>query len=92
VALILRRRDGSELRQATLFTGDPPPHREVTSPTPNQPQQVPANAQDTERVKAELARQIDRNKQLEKAVEDLRKLIQREQQRRLGAQIPDTSK
>jgi proteasome lid subunit RPN8/RPN11 len=99
VTLVLAEEGGKEARVATLFSGDPPAVTKHSAEAPAPPAAV-STAEDPklrgERdsllqqnagLKVELARQVDRNKLLEKALEELRKVIDRDQQRkRLEAQ------
>jgi hypothetical protein len=74
VQLVLTLSSGKELRQATLFTGNP------VAPPP--PAADPTLAAENAALKAELAAQAERGKRLEKSVADLRKLVQRDEQRK----------
>jgi len=99
VTLVLAQGAGKESRVATLFSGDPPaPKQSVEASAPSPAAATAAEdpklreERDTLRqqnagLKVELARQIERNKLLEKGLEELRKVIDRDQQRkRLEAQ------
>jgi proteasome lid subunit RPN8/RPN11 len=98
VTLALAQPGGKEMRVATLFTGAPPPKAAISAPAPAPETASPPAVSTAERdalrkenagLKIELARQIDRNKLLEKGLEELRKAVQHEQQRkRLEAQDP----
>lgn len=103
VTLILPQTGGKEVREAALFAGDAP--RAAATPAPPPPSQPsPSQTADTtaamQELRAENARlrqdnavQVERNKRLEKGMEELRKIIQRDEQRkRLDVQNPDTAK
>jgi len=94
VTLALTEAGGKEVRVATLFSGDPPPAAEKQAAETPAPADDPklreerdALQQQNAALKVDLARQIERNKLLEKGLEELRKVLDREQQRkRLEAQ------
>jgi proteasome lid subunit RPN8/RPN11 len=101
VTLALAQPGGKEVRVATLFTGDPPsPAAAQAAPPPAAVEPSPADSAMREELKAanaanaslkaELAKQVERNRLLEKGMEELRKALQRDQQRtRLEAQSPE---
>jgi proteasome lid subunit RPN8/RPN11 len=95
VTLALTQPNGKEVRTATLFSGDPPPHTRAAAAQPVIDDPGAREERDTLRkanaqLKLDIARQVERNKLLEKALEEARKVIQRDQQRkRLEAQAPD---
>jgi len=103
VTLALTQPGGKEVRLGTLYTGAPPVSHADAPPPPN-PAPVSADGpavrqerdslrKENAGLKLELARQIERNKLLDKGLEELRKAVQREQQRkRLEVQSPDTAK
>ncbi len=101
VTLALPQPGGGEVREATLFSGDPPHAQKpaaVTVPTgpapePQDAAQLKTLQAENARLRQENAAAIERGKRLEKAMEELRKVIQRdEQRRRLELQSPDTAK
>lgn len=96
VTLTVSQPDGKETRVATLFSGSAP-NLPAAAPAPAEGsvgrQELDAAREQNASLKADLARQVERNKTLEKALEELRKVIQREQQRkRLEVQSPDAAK
>jgi proteasome lid subunit RPN8/RPN11 len=99
VTLVLPQSGGKEIREATIFAGDPPGHQKA-APAPPEPAPAPAKSSAVAELTAENARlrqenavQVERNKRLEKAMEELRKVIQREEQRkRLELQSRDAAK
>jgi proteasome lid subunit RPN8/RPN11 len=97
VTLVLTGAGGKEVRVATLYSGDAPPPRTSAAAEPagdpKTSEEVDGLQKQNAGLKLELARQIDRNKLLEKGLEELRKVLEREQQRkRLEAQNPDVGK
>jgi hypothetical protein len=106
ITLILPQPGGKEVREATLFAGEAPgdprtaPPPAVAAPTPTPVSAAPPPSADLAALKTENfrlrednARHLERIRLLEKAMEELRKVIQREEQRkRLEVQSPDTAK
>lgn len=103
VTLILPQTGGKEVREATLFAGDAPRATSAPAPEPATVSAPPASGEpsaELQTLRAENARlrldnavQVERNKRLEKGMEELRKIIQRDEQRkRLDVQNPDTAK
>ena len=102
ITLALAQPGGTEVREATFFSGEAPAAR--PAPAAQQPppeREAPARggpdaaalAAENARLRQENAAQLERNRRLEKAMEELRKVIQRDQQRkRLELQSPDTAK
>jgi len=99
VTLALAEAGGKEVRVATLFSGESPLPPKEAAPEAIIPAAGGDDAKGREErdalraqnggLKLELARQIERNKLLEKGLEELRKVIDRDQQRkRLEAQDP----
>jgi proteasome lid subunit RPN8/RPN11 len=96
VTLVLEQGAGKEVRVATLFSGDAPAAKQsaaapaATAPAGEDPkvrEERDKLRQQNAGLTAELARQMERNKLLEKSMEELRKVIDRDQQRkRLEAQ------
>ena len=91
MTLVLPQPGGKEIREATIFAGDPPGQRNrPRRPRPAGPDAA-ALAAENAQLRADNAVQVERNKRLEKAMDELRKVIQREEQRkRLELQSPDT--
>jgi proteasome lid subunit RPN8/RPN11 len=95
VTLILPQPGGREVREATLFASAAPAAPAAVAPPAAEP-----SGESTQALKAEIARlkqenaaQVERNKRIEKAMDELRKAIQRDEQRkRLELQSPDTAK
>lgn len=99
VTLILPQRAGKEVREAALFSGAEPPSKAAEAAPDAKPaseellRSRDALAAENARLKEEVARQTERSKRLEKTLEDTRKAMQREQQRRrLELQSPDAAK
>jgi hypothetical protein len=93
VTLVLAQLGGREVRLATLFTGAPPAGSATQTSDPAVDQERGALAAENARLKSELARQVERERELEQALGELRKVVQRDQQRkRLANQSPDTVK
>ncbi len=103
VTLVLPQPGGKEIREATIFAGDPPGHHVPAAAPPTAPPvTVPAQssksavaelAAENARLRQDNAVQVERNKRLEKAMEELRKVIQRDERRkRLELQSPDPAK
>jgi proteasome lid subunit RPN8/RPN11 len=96
ITLVLPQPGGKEVREATLYAGALPTH-----PAPAAPAVESAAAEPGESVaelKAEIVRltkdnavQVERNKRLEKAMEELRKAVQRDEQRK-RLEVQDTAK
>jgi hypothetical protein len=99
VTLVLPQSGGKEIREATIFAGDTPGHQKAAAappdaePAPAQSSAVAELTAENARLRQENAVQVERNKRLEKAMEELRKVIQREEQRkRLELQSRDAAK
>jgi hypothetical protein len=96
VTLILSQPGGKEVREATLFAGEPPSGAKPSEPAPEAAAPAPALQSleaENARLKAEAARQAERAKRFEFAYEELRKVIQRDEQRkRLELQNRDAAK
>lgn len=93
VTLALPQGGGKELRVATLFTGGPPPAQMRPSEDTTLRQERDSLRDENATLKTDLGRQVERNRVLEKALEEMRKAVQREHQRkRLEAQSPDAAK
>lgn len=108
VAMTLRLPDGQSLRQATTFLGAPPapaPAPAPAAPPATPPATPPAAADDpvvrsqrdtlvqqNAKLKTDLNWQTIQVKRLQRSVDDLRKQLQQERQRRLGNQNPDPGK
>jgi proteasome lid subunit RPN8/RPN11 len=99
VTLILPQPGGKEVREATLFAGEPPPAAKPAQPAPEAAAPaapapaVQALEAENARLRGEAARQAERAKRFELAYEELRKVIQRdEQRRRLDLQNRDAAK
>jgi proteasome lid subunit RPN8/RPN11 len=89
LVLTVNQPDGSKLVQAATYLGKAPP-QQVAAPAADAQNELAA---ENERLKAEVARQVERVRRLEKALEDLRIARQRELQRkRLENQAPDIGK
>src|SRR5262249_34398339 len=87
VTLVLSQ-GGKEVREATLFAGPEPP-----APVPPVAPANEALAAENQRLREDFARQVERNKTLEKALGEMRKMIQRDEQRkRLEHQSRDAVK
>ena len=79
--------------EATTFVGSSPQHRSTTGADASSRVERDNLAAENEQLKANYAKLAERNKVLVKAVEELRKGLDRELQRkRLGLQSPDTAK
>jgi proteasome lid subunit RPN8/RPN11 len=79
--------------EATTFVGSSPQHRSTTGGDASSRVERDNLAAENEQLKANYAKLAERNKVLVKAVEELRKGLDRELQRkRLGLQSPDTAK
>jgi proteasome lid subunit RPN8/RPN11 len=96
VTLTVSLGGGRDVREATAFAGSAPSHSSASSGT-GADVAIRAErdrlAAENERLKADYGRQVLRTKQLETGLEDLRKVVQRDQQRkRLEAQVPDSAK
>jgi hypothetical protein len=98
VTLILPQPGGKEVREATLFAGEPPPAAKPPEPAPDAaapavPAAVQALEAENARLRGEAARHAERAKRFEIAYEELRKVVQRdEQRRRLDLQNRDSAK
>jgi proteasome lid subunit RPN8/RPN11 len=96
VTLVLSQTDGTEVREATLFAGQPPAAAKLLPPAAPEPAAPPAlRALEAEnaRLKEEVVRQTERAKRYEKAYEEQKIVMQRERQRRrLELQNPDSAK
>jgi hypothetical protein len=95
VTLILPQHGGKEAREATIFAGAEPPApiRPVAAPAPPDTAALDALSAENQRLRQDLARQVERNKTLDKALGEMRKVIQRDEQRkRLEHQSPDAVK
>jgi proteasome lid subunit RPN8/RPN11 len=99
VTLILSQPGGKEVREATLFAGEPPPAPKSPEPAPEAAAPaapdpaVPALQAENTRLKSEAARHAERAKRFEKAYEELRKVVQTDAQRkRLDLQNRDSAK
>jgi hypothetical protein len=93
ISLILREPNGGVVREATAFAGSPAPSSPEPKADADTGKQRDGLARENARLKADLATQVERNKLLEKALEELRKVVTREEQRkRLEHQAPDVAK
>jgi proteasome lid subunit RPN8/RPN11 len=93
VTLTVSLGSGRDVREATAFAGSAPTHSSATGTDPAVRAERDKLAAENQRLKADYGRQVLRTKELETGLEDLRKVIRRDQQRkRLEAQIPDTVK
>ncbi len=92
VSLAVPRPAGQELREATTFAGAAPSGK-APPDDPGLRSERDALAAENARLKVDLARQVERNKLLDKGMAELRKAVQRDQQRkRLELQSPETAK
>jgi proteasome lid subunit RPN8/RPN11 len=93
VTLIVPQPAGGEAREATTFASTVPRHRPTTAGDSALRAERDRLAAENERLKADYGRQVERARTLEKGFEELRKAVQRQQQRkRLEVQSPDTAK
>jgi proteasome lid subunit RPN8/RPN11 len=101
VTLVLTQPGGKEVREAAIFNGDAPgAPRPLPAPAPAEAATSAGGASNAASLTAEIARlklenavQVERNKRLEKTLEDLRKLMLRDEQRkRLEVQSHDRAK
>jgi proteasome lid subunit RPN8/RPN11 len=96
VTLVLSQTGGTEVREATLFAGQPPAPAKPPQAAPPElaaPPALRAFEAENARLKEEVVRQTERARRYEKAYEELKLVMQRERQRRrLELQNPDTAK
>jgi proteasome lid subunit RPN8/RPN11 len=97
ITLVLPQPGGKEVREATLFAAAAPsapipPAAAIPAPEPSG-ESVEALKAEITRLQKDNAVQVERNRRLEKAMEELRKAVTRDEQRkRLEVQSPDAAK
>src|SRR4051812_31776589 len=93
ITLTVSQPGGHDVREATTFAGAAPSRSGASAPDLKISEERDRLTIENRQLRAEYEKQVARNKMLENAVEALRKIVQRgEQRKRLEAQSPDTAK
>ena len=87
VKLILNQPDGRQVRDVTTYMG-PLPVRQPAAEDPAAVKQRQEMAAQASKMKADLDREAERTRKLEKDLQSMREELQQQQQRRMANQVP----